>query len=145
MLGSLDGREITYKRDPFLNGFSMNISCISGGQAVNAVPDECSFTVDCRFVPGQDYNEVINVIRGKIAEMSAADPDLDAEVEIISRCTNAVRFPADAELVEVLSQSIREATGHVIGENFANGSDKAGRWYYRTDLINTSKQIIIIS
>jgi acetylornithine deacetylase/succinyl-diaminopimelate desuccinylase family protein len=112
MLGSLDGREITYKRDPFLNGFSMNISCISGGQAVNAVPDECSFTVDCRFVPGQDYNEVINVIRGKIAEMSAADPDLDAEVEIISRCTNAVRFPADAELVEVLSQSIREATGH---------------------------------
>lgn len=42
---------------------SINLSRIHGGDAFNMVPDRCEITIDIRFVPGQDPQEILRQIR----------------------------------------------------------------------------------
>jgi succinyl-diaminopimelate desuccinylase len=41
---------------------SINLGRIEGGDAINKVPDECRMSVDVRFLPGQDPDEILNQI-----------------------------------------------------------------------------------
>ncbi len=43
---------------------SINLGRISGGDAINKVPDECILDIDIRYLPGQDPDEIIEQIRG---------------------------------------------------------------------------------
>jgi succinyl-diaminopimelate desuccinylase len=47
---------------------SINLGRIEGGDAINKVPDECRMSVDIRFLPGQDPNEILDQI-GRIPEI----------------------------------------------------------------------------
>ena len=47
---------------------SINLGRIEGGDAINKVPDECKMSVDIRFLPGQDPDEILNQI-GRIPEI----------------------------------------------------------------------------
>ncbi|WP_320670344.1 M20 family metallopeptidase [Patulibacter defluvii] len=42
---------------------SINLSRISGGEAFNMVPDRCEITIDIRYVPGQDPEQILGQIR----------------------------------------------------------------------------------
>ncbi|MGX6446689.1 M20 family metallopeptidase [Patulibacter sp. S7RM1-6] len=42
---------------------SINLSRIAGGDAFNMVPDRCEITIDVRFVPGQDPEEILRQVR----------------------------------------------------------------------------------
>lgn len=42
---------------------SINLSRIHGGDAFNMVPDRCEITIDIRFVPGQDPEEILRQVR----------------------------------------------------------------------------------
>jgi succinyl-diaminopimelate desuccinylase len=41
---------------------SINLGRIEGGDAINKVPDECKMSVDIRFLPGQDPQEILDQI-----------------------------------------------------------------------------------
>ena len=41
---------------------SINLGRIEGGDAINKVPDECRMSVDIRFLPGQDPDEILDQI-----------------------------------------------------------------------------------
>lgn len=56
---------------------SINLSQISGGDAINCVPGECDAVLDVRFVPGQTAEEIAQ----QIAEV---DPEVEVEI-ILSR------------------------------------------------------------
>jgi succinyl-diaminopimelate desuccinylase len=43
---------------------SINLGRISGGDAVNKVPDACTIDVDIRFLPGQDSDAILAAING---------------------------------------------------------------------------------
>jgi succinyl-diaminopimelate desuccinylase len=43
---------------------SINLGRISGGDAVNKVPDQCHMDVDVRYLPGQDPDEIVRQIEG---------------------------------------------------------------------------------
>lgn len=43
---------------------SVNLSRITGGEALNSVPGRCAIDVDIRYVPGQDPQEILGQIRG---------------------------------------------------------------------------------
>ncbi|MGK2931261.1 MAG: M20 family metallopeptidase [Solirubrobacterales bacterium] len=43
---------------------SINLGRISGGDAINKVPDYCSLDVDIRYLPHQDPEEILEQIRG---------------------------------------------------------------------------------
>jgi succinyl-diaminopimelate desuccinylase len=42
---------------------SINLGRIEGGDALNMVPDECTMAVDVRYLPGQDYEQILTQIR----------------------------------------------------------------------------------
>jgi succinyl-diaminopimelate desuccinylase len=42
---------------------SINLGRISGGDALNRVPDRCTMAVDVRYLPGQDPGEVLEQVR----------------------------------------------------------------------------------
>ena len=41
---------------------SINLGRIQGGDAINKVPDECRMSVDIRFLPGQEPDEILEQI-----------------------------------------------------------------------------------
>jgi succinyl-diaminopimelate desuccinylase len=43
---------------------SVNLGRISGGDAVNKVPDHCVLDIDIRYLPGQDPQDVLSQVRG---------------------------------------------------------------------------------
>src|SRR5205807_7133486 len=42
---------------------SINLGRISGGDALNKVPDQCTMAVDVRYLPGQDPAEILEQVR----------------------------------------------------------------------------------
>ncbi len=82
---------------------SINLARIAGGDAFNMVPDRCEITVDIRYVPGQDADEILRQI--------AAIPDL--EVLRVFRRAPAI-VPRDNPFVRVL-QAAAGSTGEGVG------------------------------
>ena len=100
-----------FNRDEFLGDGSLCIGNIHGGNAVNVVADLCTFNIDGRFVPGQDYNDVLARIRKMIEELEEEDKNFKAEVNFCSRTTNAVRIDEKSDLVKALVENSKKITG----------------------------------
>ena len=61
---------------------SVNLGRISGGDAVNKVPDRCHMDVDIRYLPGQDPDEILRQVREagpSRADVSIARPPADTD------------------------------------------------------------------
>ena len=76
---------------------SINLGRISGGDAVNKVPDLCEIDVDVRFLPGQDPEEI----------MAAVNSLEDARVIKTFRRAPAI-VARDNPFVEVLGEAIEK-------------------------------------
>ena len=90
---------------------SINIGRISGGDAVNKVPDHCRMDVDIRYLPNQDPDEVLRQVRGLGA----------ITITPLYELPPAALDPGD-EHVRVLREAVRDAGG---GEAPAVGRDGA--------------------
>lgn len=56
-----------------------SINQITGGTAINIVPDRCEIRVDRRLVPGEDPNAVLPEVEALLADLRATHPDLAVE------------------------------------------------------------------
>ena len=92
----------TEARSPlFTAGPTVNLGRISGGDAVNRVPDQCSVDLDIRYLPGQDPEEILAQVRGlgvsvePIYHVAAADLDpASSHVGALLRAVAACDRPA---------------------------------------------------
>jgi succinyl-diaminopimelate desuccinylase len=78
---------------------SINLGRISGGDALNKVPDRCTMWVDVRYLPGQDPADILDEVRGirdievertfiyPPVSVSPSDPFVAALREAVSRST----------------------------------------------------------
>ncbi|MBF6621284.1 MAG: M20/M25/M40 family metallo-hydrolase [Patulibacter sp.] len=82
---------------------SINLARIAGGDAFNMVPDRCELTIDIRYVPGQDPDEILR----QIEEVP------DVEVLRVFRRAPAIVSRRNP-FVEVL-QSAASVTGEGVG------------------------------
>lgn len=58
------------KKDPFFEfGSAINFSQISGGVAINVVPDRCESYIDIRLTPSQNKEEIIRTIKSRIEKI----------------------------------------------------------------------------
>lgn len=90
---------------------SINLARIAAGEAFNMVPDRCELTIDIRYVPGQDPQEILRQIR--------AIPD----VEILRELE---RGPAVVPHTHPYVVALREAVGTTgDGAGLAVGRDGA--------------------
>lgn len=111
LISKINEKGVKFTPDKFLGNGTLSIGTISGGTAINVVPDECVFTIDGRFIPGQTYDGVIAEIRSMIDELKKEDNNFDASIEFCSRCTNAVRISDNSDLVKALIKNSESIYG----------------------------------
>lgn len=61
---------------PLLGSPTLAVTSLHGGGAVNVIPDECSFTVDVRTLPGQDHDTLRAAIQETMGKEVEFDPPL---------------------------------------------------------------------
>jgi succinyl-diaminopimelate desuccinylase len=90
---------------------SINLGRISGGDALNKVPDECQMVLDIRYLPDQDPGDILEQIR--------AIPDVSVVRTFIHPPAHVSRTNP---YVVALSQAVGRLTG---GESMSVGRDGA--------------------
>jgi len=92
---------------------SINLGRISGGDALNKVPDQCTMDVDVRYLPGQDPGEILAEIRSL------------SDVEITRTFTRVPAVvPRTHPYVVALSEAVgRSARGEVMSVGRDGASD----------------------
>jgi succinyl-diaminopimelate desuccinylase len=92
---------------------SINLGRISGGDALNKVPDLCQMAVDVRFLPGQDPGEILAQVR--------AIPDIEVTRTWIYP---PVTVPRHHPYVQALRESVsRSIDGEVLSVGRDGASD----------------------
>jgi acetylornithine deacetylase/succinyl-diaminopimelate desuccinylase-like protein len=115
-LEQLDRRLRSGISHPLLGTGSLHASLIEGGRELSTYPERCVLQLERRTIPGETADVVEAELSGLLAELAAADPQVQATME-----TTLVRDPfevaADAPIVE----AVRDAAGRdlsVIGVPF---------------------------
>lgn len=92
---------------PVLGRPTVNVGTISGGRAVNVVPDSCVVQVDRRLLPNESGREVWEELRGRLADLP------HVEVEPPSLDCGGLDTPADSALAIRLGEAVRREKGEV--------------------------------
>jgi len=82
VLDRLEHYRIPVEPHELLGRCSMSINTISGGRALNVVPDKCTIGIDIRTLPGQDTASILAELRQIFEEIKADDPDFGATVSV---------------------------------------------------------------
>ena len=99
---------------PLLGHPTYNVGIIEGGAQVNFVPDECKIAVDCRLIPGQTPEGVLEEFKAVVAKAKATDDALDAVVEDPFFVCAALGTDEDAGIVQSAVAACREVTGDAV-------------------------------
>ncbi len=102
--------------DPLLGAPTLCITTIHGGSARNVVPEECTFYVDIRTVPGYAHNDIVQDL----------DRHLASEVRVHSGRIVPVSTPPDASIVQSCLEALPGAK--------PQGSPTASDWIHVHDL-----------
>jgi len=98
------------KKDSLLGESSYSVNIIRGGAVANCVPDNCEIIIDFRYLPGQDANDIKNVLI-----RAAAGKENDIRIEL-KNVVPPMRFQGPQKILDVLVDS--------------SGSSEAGMSYW---------------
>lgn len=97
------------KTEPFFEfGSSLNISQISGGTAINIVPDKCDISLEIRLFPAQIKEKVLDEIKSKLAGLN-----LKYELEVMQFEQAYLTDPQNA-FVKILQNNASETLGNKV-------------------------------
>jgi succinyl-diaminopimelate desuccinylase len=113
-LNELDNFKFDVKPHKLFGQCSMSVNTISGGKAINVIPDKCSAEVDIRTLPGQDYQPIIDSFKNIFAKLKAKDPKFDADVEIV-RSTEAMETDSKQPFVKDFCSAVGINETKVVG------------------------------
>jgi len=82
-LDELEHYRIPFEPHPLLGGCSMSVNTITGGDAINVVPDRCSIGIDIRTLPRQNHQAIIDDLRKVCAGLKQKNPEFEADISII--------------------------------------------------------------
>lgn len=80
ILDELESYEIPARTHELLGKCTMSVNTISGGKAMNVVPDKCTLGIDIRTLPGQDYRQILDDLKRLFAKLKSENSEFDAEV-----------------------------------------------------------------
>ncbi|NQT08382.1 M20/M25/M40 family metallo-hydrolase, partial [Candidatus Bathyarchaeota archaeon] len=80
----------------------------------NVVPEECRFTLDCRYNPNYSVKALGEDLEAVISEMKEADPELEAEVMTRRSPREFTGFYTDPEEYREVEEA-RQAAAEVLG------------------------------
>ncbi|MBN1342176.1 MAG: M20/M25/M40 family metallo-hydrolase [Phycisphaerae bacterium] len=94
---------------PLLGTPTVAVSMVSGGRAINIVAPRCEASVDCRFLPGQRYEDVARDFKRRLEAALPGDADAFELAEIEGHA--AMEADPDGPLVRNLLAGCRDLTG----------------------------------
>jgi acetylornithine deacetylase/succinyl-diaminopimelate desuccinylase-like protein len=75
------------------------------------IPDRCVLRVDCRILPNQDPEHVIEDVQRVLDDLMAGDPELKAELAVVLR-GDPVEVDEGEHVVGAIQSAIRDVIGH---------------------------------
>ncbi len=98
---------------------------VEGGINYNAVPETCSFTIERRINPEEDYETEKKELFGLLESFKRNGTDLD--VEILQEC-NSSGFDHTHPVAQILAASVKDVTGKQPVFEMCPGTAET-RWY----------------
>lgn len=114
VLDELERYRIEFPPHPQLGNSTMSINTISGGEAMNIVPDRCTLGVDVRTLPGQDHEAIRCDFERILAKLTAGVPQFEAELAV-ERWAGAMETDPDREFVKTFCAAVDVDLTNAIG------------------------------
>jgi succinyl-diaminopimelate desuccinylase len=114
VLDELEHYEVQAEPHPLLGKCSMSINTISGGEAMNIVPDRCTLGVDIRTLPGQDHETIRYDFERMLARLKTTVPQFDGELAI-DRSAQAIETDPECDFVKTLCSAVDVDLTNVVG------------------------------
>lgn len=86
---------------------TLSVGTISGGLAVNVVPDSCQIMVDRRLIPGETPDGALAEISGVLEGILGPDDEIVPTLK-----DRPVETPRDAGVVDLVRRAVRAIGGH---------------------------------
>ena len=99
---------------PLLGKGTVSVNTISGGNAINVIPDKCEAQIDIRIVPGQTVESVIAEVEKIFARLKQRDKTFDAKVEVARHC-DALDTDPKSQFVRKFCEVVENPTTKTIG------------------------------
>lgn len=97
------------RRHPLLGSPQMTVSIIRGGRRCNIVPDECTIDIDRRLLPGETQEDAVGEVEAVLADLRAADPELDVEMLKPYTFVPGIEIAEDAPIVQAACRAAEDA------------------------------------
>ena len=114
VLDALEHYEVAFEPHPQLGPCSVSVNTISGGQAMNIVPDNCAITVDIRTLPGQSHEVIRNDVERLLAQIKAETPHFEATLKT-NRSVEAIETDSECEFVRTFCDAVDVDLTNAIG------------------------------
>ncbi|OHB61742.1 MAG: hypothetical protein A2167_01385, partial [Planctomycetes bacterium RBG_13_46_10] len=98
-LNELDKYRFDIQPHPLLGTCSMSINTITGGKAMNVVPDRCEVGIDIRTLPGQGHHAIIKDFEQIFTQLKQRCQTFNAEV-CVDRAVEAMETSSDCAFVK---------------------------------------------
>ncbi len=102
---------------PLLKEATVNYGVIHGGTQLSTVAGECDLFVDTRFLPYQEYDDLLGEFQALVDELAAKDSQFKCEMSVCEESVMKEGYvhlpfetPLDHPLVTVLQDAVKEAT-----------------------------------
>lgn len=124
LLDALDRKLASFPPHPLLGHGSLHASLIQGGQELSSYPAQCRLQLERRTLPGEWVGEIEAELRALLTGLEMRDGDFRGTARGLGS-RSAYEIPADAPLVQVASEAIRQVTGSVELAGMAAWTDTA--------------------
>jgi len=114
LLSELDNYKIPFGPHKLLGECSLSINTISGGKAINVVPDSCEIEIDIRTLPGQNHQEIISDFEKIFAKLKRGNSQFEAEVSIV-REVGALETDSSCEFVKNFCSAVGIGQTRAVG------------------------------
>ena len=114
VLNELESYEIKAGPHELLGICSMSVNTITGGKAMNVVPDKCSLGIDFRTLPQQNHNEIVFDLQEIFERLKTGDENFDAEISIL-RQVQPLETDVNSEFVKIFGSAVGISETKAIG------------------------------
>ena len=114
VLNELESYEIKAGPHELLGICSMSVNTITGGKAMNVVPDKCSLGIDFRTLPQQNHNEIVFDLQKIFERLKTGDENFDAEISIL-REVQPLETDVNSEFVKIFGSAVGISETKAIG------------------------------
>jgi succinyl-diaminopimelate desuccinylase len=114
LLDALERYEVAYDPHPLLGSCSTSVNTITGGEAMNIVPDRCVIGLDIRTLPGQDHNALRSDIEQLLAELKAKVPQFEGTLSV-DRSVEAMETDPECPFVKDFCTAVHVDMTNAVG------------------------------